>query len=174
MMDYIQFKTCRKCGTKTERSLDEETAAFVQTRQWSITCPNCNSKILNEGCNTPPLTYDLLKKWARNDSLQFIEQDEDIILADNNRLGLLLDIFDSDKTTEYKRGIIIQALCVLLYDNLASKEDNPESDRKIADRIVRELNERKNMVKLGKGQFIEPYIEKVVFPVIGFEIAWNI
>ena len=104
-----------------------------------------------------------------NDSLEISEQDEEIILAEAKYLDLLLRLLDSPSTLDRKRKVIIEALCVLLYDNTI-QDDILEVNDELAGKVRNELIKRRKVVIESK-DWIMDYVKEVVFPQLGSDSA---
>ncbi len=178
MTTYPQTWTCADCDETIERQIDELDAAFDQTREWNPKCPQCGcDRFSAMTCQTPKLSRTQLEKWRGDDQLTFCEQDEDIILAEKENLGLLVEFVDDHQTPDAKRWTLLSALCVLLYDHSpASSEDEESSDAKadaaFARRVQDVLSDRRELVtQLEREAFLDDYVKRIVFPAIGLPVS---
>ncbi|HLP11172.1 MAG TPA: hypothetical protein VK177_04510 [Flavobacteriales bacterium] len=96
-----------------------------------------------------------------NDELYIDEQDEEIILAKEINLALILELVDDPVTLRSKKQTLYAALCVLIYDSI-------NSNNKLLELVRTELIKRKEDF-LKTEPFIMDYIRKKVFPIIGLE-----
>ncbi len=129
---YILTRIC-KCGYKEEFPLNRLEAAFgfPENKFWKMICPQCGkSQTDSVSYNTPKIDSDLFKIWSENENYQFSEQDEDILLAEMDYLELLLSAFDDKNFPIEKKVIVINALCVLLFDNIKLKGEKYTEDEK--------------------------------------------
>lgn len=178
-MKYHLIRTC-KCGNTDEIELTKREAAFdlYDSKEiWNSKCSKCGgTKCVSTGLNKPDFDKELILEWGNNSDLYFMEQDEDLMLAEEKYIDVILDIVDNHKILAEKRNILIEALCVLIHDN--SKElidedlNSEESDSrtKIADRVANELKTRKELVLLAEN-WIMDYIKEKAFPRIGLEFT---
>ncbi|MDQ2793912.1 MAG: hypothetical protein M3Y12_07890 [Bacteroidota bacterium] len=107
---------------------------------------------------------EILLEWATNASLHLMLQDEELFLADENYVELMLDVLDNCEILPTKKEVIIEAMCVIIYDNL--HEENQEADKDLVQKIRNELLSRKQLV-IAAEHGIMNYIKEVVFPVLG-------
>lgn len=147
--------------------MSAEEAQFIQTRQWNRTCDKCGSSdFFTVSIDTPPITRSILEIWAFSNDLNFNEQDEEVILSGKDHYIDLVELLEHPKTTKEKRGIIFQALCITIFDNLADKNDNPDADFELAKEIIVILKKSKRMLRLAETVPIERYIVEKVFPLL--------
>lgn len=69
---------------------------------------------------------------------------------------------DNHQIIDYKRKILIEALCVLIFDNV--KIDS-KANQNLIDRSIKELKKRPTDVKNAKN-LISDYIAEVVLPML--------
>jgi hypothetical protein len=84
--------------------------------------------------------YELLKEWATNHELFLMPQDEELLLADGKYLDDILNILDTLSIPDQKINLLLDALCVIVYDN--SIDDSSEHDIELKNRVIKELNMR--------------------------------
>ncbi len=109
-------------------------------------------------------------EWASDASLYLMSQDEEILLANEEYLGTMLDILDNELGLPHKRGIIIEAMCVMVYDNMNTINNTPSPDRaQRAERVLEELAKRKSLVLTYKNM-VMGYVQQVVFPRLDIAI----
>ena len=105
---YSQYKVCAACGFEDCREIAEEIAAFEQRRAWDDVCSKCGSAERdNGGVQLPILNEKLMAIWSQDLALSFFQQDEEISLADESLLPLLLQYLDCDATLVAKKSIIL-------------------------------------------------------------------
>jgi hypothetical protein len=157
-------RTCSNCGHKDEIYVTKREAAFELVKINDVlgnTCSHCSSTIFTTAYEMPDLDFDLLKEWATSSELYLIEQDEELLLADEKYLDMILQVLDTIPIHEHKRNVLLDALCVIVYDN--TLERNPKADKRLRSRVIEELNKRQEILKLADG-FIIDYVKKVVYP----------
>lgn len=177
---FVIRRTCKNCQNIDELEITEREAAFEEIRSqkelnWNTPCKKCNSTSCTS-LSYPFVNYykkEIFEEWKYNEKLHFYCQDEDIILADIDNLDNILEGIDNEKTLFCKKSILLETLCVLLYDNTFYSDEfnmDEEADRKLNAEILRpELIKRKDKIeKLGIDLgYISDYIKEVVFPQIG-------
>jgi len=109
--------------------------------------------------NTNKLDFNLLKEWATTPSLNLDTQDEELLLADETYLDIILQVLDTVAATNYKQAILMEALCIIIYDNTVDNNANTN----LKNRVIEELNGRLDKLKLAD-EWIGDYIKKVVYP----------
>jgi len=105
----------------------------------------------------------LLEEWSLNPDLYLMEQDEELFLANEAYVDIILNVLDTIKILDNKRNILLEALCIIVYDNTI--EDNRYKDERIQKRVIKELNKRKTLLTLAD-HWIGGYIKKVVYPLL--------
>lgn len=157
-------RRCTKCGWNEERSLERRDAAFQIVPSSSEPCPNCYARSWAGGSEQATLTPELLTEWATDATLYLVEQDEELMLADDSHVETLLAVLDSGIALPENRGIIIEALCIIVYDGLNSENPLPSAERQhVAQRVIAELIERRPAV-LEHRTAVMDYVQRVVFP----------
>lgn len=181
-MKYYITRTCKDCKNKDLFEFTKIEATFRlydSNKIWNFTCTKCHSTKCSSVSYSPPkIDKELLDIWGANPNYYFMEQDEDIILADIDYLNLFLDAIDNNSYPKEKIDILIAACCILLYDNtwdlkdfaqentpIEDLEDKNKDAQKRADKVRKELLKRKDKVKAAKNSIMD-YIKKVVFPQI--------
>ena len=110
---------------------------------------------------TPDLDFELLKEWATNPNLHLMPQDEELLLADEKYLDNILNILDNVAILDHKRNLLMDALCVIVYDNTI--DDNEQKDENLKERVIKELNKRTDQLKQAD-DWIMDYIKEIVYP----------
>ncbi|WP_028284037.1 hypothetical protein [Olleya marilimosa] len=165
-MKYEYQKAC-KCGNVDSIEVTRKEAAFglKEKEIWSQECSKCGNKEFTSLSHPQPeFKTDLLIEWGNNADYFFMEQDEDLMLADEKYIDLILEVLDNHQILSQKRNVLIEALCVIIYDNNVSDENNSD----LTDRVAKELKKRKADV-LNAQDWIMDYIKEVSFPIIGIE-----
>ncbi|QHI37363.1 hypothetical protein IMCC3317_27420 [Kordia antarctica] len=178
-MKYKLIKIC-KCGNRDEIRFTKREAAFdlYDTKEvWDSKCSKCGEKKwLSSQVTKPEFDKELMLEWGNNIDLFFEEQDEELMLAEEKNIDLILDIIDNHKILDHKRIILVEVLCVLIYDNsgeLIDKEiklKEVENRSKMAARVANELKSRKKLVLLAES-WIMDYIKERAFPKIGLKYS---
>ncbi len=167
---YQYSRHCTKCGWSEVRSLGKRDAAFQLVPSRSEPCPNCSAQSWSGGLEQPTLTPELLTEWATDPTLYLMDQDEELMLADEAYLETLLAVLDKGIALPQKHGIIIEALCIIVFDNLNPQNNLPSAEReKTANRVIAELIQRKPIV-LEHRHAVMDYVQKVVFPRLDIAI----
>lgn len=165
-MKYEYRKFC-KCGNVDSIEVTRKEAAFglKEKEIWNQECSKCGKKDFTSLSHPQPnFEIDLLVEWGNNPDYFFMEQDEDLMLAEEKNIDMILDVLDNHQILNQKRNILIEALCVIIYDNCNSDEDN----QNLIDRVANELKKRKTDV-LNAQDWIMDYIKEVSFPIIGIQ-----
>lgn len=175
-MDFWVTRSCKTCGYEETIELAKMDAAFHlydSAALWKKECPACKSTEC-KSVSYPLVKLDkqLLDIWGNNLQLTLMEQDEELLLAEVEYLPMILQAIDEKQYLPAKINTLLEALCVLLYDNLANSfEYSPKENllrAHIVNRVKPELVKRKDLIR-GASQSISDYIKEVVFPEIELE-----
>ena len=175
--NYKVTRTCTNCGNKNIFNLTKLQAIFELYDFkiiWDTPCSICQSiKCSSISQSTIELSAEILDIWGYNENLFINPQDEEIILAELKYFPMLIKAIDEEKYLERKINILIEAICILLYDNIVSPEEYSEQEniqREITAKKVRpELIKRKKKIEKS-GNYIMEYVQREVFPQIGLKI----
>jgi hypothetical protein len=162
-------RECSQCHHEDELKVSRREAAFELVDINTLlgpTCNKCSSSLFSVSFQRPNLDFELLKEWATNQELFLMPQDEDLLLANGNYVDDLLIILDTVLIPDRKRNVIMDALCVIVYDN--SNDDNSQNDIELKNRVITELNKRQDKLKLANDQVLG-YIKDVVYPQLKLE-----
>jgi len=162
--NYTIERTCSNCGNKERISVSKREATFELVDINEVLgqkCKKCSSTILSTTFERPDLDFELLKDWATNPDLYLMTQDEELFLANEKYLEHILKILDTVSISDQKRNLLMDALCVIVYDN--SLEDNQQKDETLKKRVIIELNKRTEKLKQAD-DWIMDYIKEVVYP----------
>lgn len=165
-MKYEYRKAC-KCGNVDSIEVTRKEAAFglKEKELRNQECSKCGNKVFTSISHSQPeFETDLLVEWGNNSDYFFMEQDEDLLLAEEKNIDMILDVLDNHQILNQKRNVLIEALCVIIYDNTISDKGN----QNVIDRVANELKNRKQDV-LNAQDWIMDYIKEVTFPVIGIQ-----
>ncbi len=161
---YKIERTCNECGHAEAVFVTKREGAFelcdVDTLL-GTECKNCAATTFTTAYQRPDLDFELMKEWATNEDLYLMQQDEDLILADELYLDLILQILDTVSIQGYKRNILMAALCVIVYDN--TNKSKAQKNEQLKQRVIAELNKRQDKLKLADN-WIMDYIKNVVYP----------
>ena len=118
----------------------------------------------------PKLDKEILDIWGNDPKLFLMIQDEEIFLAEYDYFPMLLKAIDESKYPKSKIDVLIEAICVLLYDNTVAPEEYSEKENReresIAKKVRPELIKRKNRI-IEAGDLVMEYIQEIVYPQIG-------
>lgn len=158
---------CSNCGYKEQLAVSKREAAFGLVSN-TYKCRNCSSAFFLVEREIP-VDIDILKEWALHSELYLLDQDEDLILASKDYLDMILEILNIENISDYKRNILMSALCVIVYDNRTEIDDTEKykPDIKLRNKVIEELNKRFDKLKLADS-WIMPYIKEVVYPQLDF------
>ena len=172
-MNYNLLKTCKVCKNIDSFELTKVQAAFElydQNKIWNTECSKCkSSKTESLSLNKPDIDEELLEIWTNNESYYFMQQDEELIIAEISNYHQILKLIDSNEINLSKVEILINSLCVLLYDNAVndfeySQEEN-KTRKEILVEILPELKKRKELLLKFESN-IPNYIKDEIFPII--------
>ncbi|MBD2766607.1 hypothetical protein IC235_01715 [Hymenobacter sp. BT664] len=111
--------------------------------------------------------------WGDDPGLRFLDQDEELILAEFEYLPMLLNAIDDSSYTGAKINILIEAVCILLYNYSHESEEYSDSEKvereQIAKQIRQELTTRKQII-LESQAYMRDYVTEVVYPQIGIAV----
>ncbi len=162
---YTQQRICRSCGFNNSRELDKRTAAFESTQNWIEKCPKCGKNEIESGsCDIPNLDSELLDIWGKDENLWFLDQDEDLLLANDEDIPLLLSGIDNRDLLLSKRTVLFSALCVLIYDHFHEEDAVRGKDTKSIKQLIHDLRARSELIQELNTDSVSDYIQKVVFP----------
>jgi hypothetical protein len=157
---YI-IRQCKKCKHRQRLDYPKRELAFGFHESAPFNCEKCNfgesdySEI--HGIN---LDDDILLEWSTNKDLYLMEQDEELFLANEDYLELVLKFLDKSTTLITKKNILMEALCVLTYDLLINK-----SNEQLLRKLKTELLKRKKIFLNSEVSDIE-YLSKKIFPFL--------
>ena len=165
MSTFEQSRTCSDCESEETRKLEKLQAAFIQHSHWDQPCQNCGgTQFSTMSLPMPKLDVDIMEAWVKDETLNLMEQDEDIILASKENLELLKAYVVRDDAGPEKRSMLLSALCVLVYES-----DESEDGQTLEDAIKFLRNNRHLFEEIGDGA-IFGYIKKAVYPKIGLNL----
>lgn len=174
---YELKRACKKCENIDLIPVTKLEAAFElydSSKIYNTNCSKCDSKEMKylEHAH-PKLDKEIIDLWGSNNNYRVSPQDEEIILAELENLELITNAIDENKYLSYKQIVLLQALCVLLYDYSVEPNENydltTEEINNIIEKIRPELIKRKSKIKKVEN-WIMGYIKLVVFPQIDLDI----
>lgn len=176
-MKYELKRACKNCDNLDLIGVTKIEAAFELydvSKIYNANCSNCDSIDLKYLEHVhPKLDQEIIDLWGENENYRVSPQDEEIILAKLENLSLITTAIDEHKYLESKQIVLIQALCVLLYDYTVEPNENydltTEERNNIIELIRPELLKRKNKIKEVEN-WIMGYIKLTVFPQLNLDI----
>lgn len=114
---YTIERECSNCGSKEQITVSRREAAFELVDINEVlgkNCKNCSAKKFIIHYHTPDLDFELLKEWATNPELYLMEQDEELLLAEEKYLENILNVLDNVTILDHKRNILMDALCIIV------------------------------------------------------------
>lgn len=165
---YKVERTCTVCGHTEQLIVTKREAAFELfdvDKALGQGCKNCSSTTFTTSYQRPDLDLDLLKEWATNSDLCLMPQDEELLLADEQHVDMILEVLDTISIPNHKRNLLMDALCVIVYDN--TNKDNSQRDEQLKRRVIKELNKRQDKLKLADSWIMDD-IKDVVYPQLDF------
>ena len=133
---YKIERTCTLCEHAEEIFVTKREAAFELfdiDKALGQTCKKCSSASFTTAYERPDLDFGLLKEWATSLDLYLMPQDEELLLAEEQYLNMILEVLDTMYLPDHKRNLLMDALCVIVYDN--TKNDNSQRDEQLKKRI---------------------------------------
>lgn len=175
-MKYKLTRTCKDCKNVDSIELTKVESAFELYNSntiWKSSCTNCGSTNCESlGHHHPTLDKELLDMWGNNPELFLMEQDQELLLAEYDYFTMLLEAIDESKYLDTKINVLIEAICVLLYDNTVSPDEYSQKENNereiIANKVRPELIKRKDKI-LNAGDSVMEYIQEIVYPQIGIK-----
>lgn len=175
-MEYKLTRTCKDCKNIDSIKLTKIESAFElydSSAIWKTPCSNCGSiNCESLGHHHPKLDKELLDIWGNDSELFLMEQDQELLLAEYDYFPMLLNAIDESKYLDTKIDVLIEAICVLLYDNTVSPDEYSQKENNkreiIAKKVRPELTKRKDRI-LKAGDSVMEYIQEVVYPQIGIK-----
>jgi hypothetical protein len=157
---YI-IRQCKKCKHRQRYDYPKREVAFGLHDDDIFICSKCNCDSSDYGethCNK--LDDDIMSEWIINPDVYLLEQDEELYLADMNYLDLLLKYLDDNQILPAKKVILLEALCVIMYDAVKNN-----TDKEHINRLRDELIKRKQLL-LDLKESIMTYLTDVVYPFL--------
>lgn len=176
-MEYNLKRTCADCKNVDLFPVSKMEAAFElydNSTIWKTKCTKCGS---DKGYSLqhahPKLDKEILDIWGNDSKLFLMIQDEELFLAEYEYFPMILKAIDESKYLKSKIDVLVESICVLLYDYTVAPEEYSEKENKeresFAEKIRPELIKRKNRI-IEAGDLVMEYIQEVVYPQIGISI----
>jgi len=111
--------------------------------------------------------------WGNDRELRFLDQDEELMLAEFEYLPMLLNAIDDSSYMGAKIDILIEAICILLYDNTSGSEEYSDSENVDRERIARQIRQeliKRKQIIIESQAYMRDYVKEVVYPQIGIEV----
>uniref|UniRef100_UPI0040493ADF hypothetical protein n=1 Tax=Flavobacterium sp. TaxID=239 RepID=UPI0040493ADF len=175
-MKYQLIRTCKDCKNENAFEFTKIQSAFKlydSNEIWKKKCSKCNS----QNCSSlhhpfVKLDKEILDIWGNDEKLYLNPQDEEIILAEMDYFPLIITSIYEDKYLKRKIEILLESICILLYDNTVNQEEYDDDENHIrqknAEIILPELIKLRDKIKESEKNIME-YIKKVVFPQLEIE-----
>jgi len=184
--EYIYQQTCER-GHTIKEFLTEADAFSLRTLKqlsgrYGEPCKTCGRRISSLSTPTVEVNGRTLNQWLYNLDLAYSEQDEEFVLCDREFLPLLLEGVDKPDALPEKRAKLLEALCILAYDNTPSamRKNSPfettglsiapeEVDDDLRTTVLRELRKRIALLESLRLYMSCIYVQAVIFPMIGLD-----
>lgn len=173
---YYITRTCDSCGNGDNIYLTKKQKAFELydfQKIWNSKCTVCLSTQCRSIGGFPiDLDKELLLEWSLDNNLHLMPQDEELLLAEEKYIDLILYLIDNNKILDLKRNKLIESLCLIVYDNIIDRDTDNElvsKNERLIDKVCGELDKRIKSV-LAAEHFIPDYIRKIVFPKLDLTI----
>lgn len=124
-------------------------------------CGKCGKSTFESAFEIPELDELLFNEWATDPELHLMPQDEELLIADEKYLDLILNALDNLELDKHKRDLLMDALCVIVYDN--SHEENESPNIELREIVLGELRKRRDKLELAD-DWIMDYIKELVYP----------
>lgn len=172
-MDYYIILTCKDCFHEEKIAISKIEAAFDlydSKMLWEKPCLNCSSVAKKSMVYSKSnLDKELMELWLKNDNYYFLEQDEELWLAEMYNLDLILFALDHEDISESRELTLVETLCILIYDNHANEEEQSEDDKVERKRnleiVLPEIIKRKHLIEKHKDNILD-YLYKIVEPLM--------
>lgn len=167
---YYLIRVCKRCDHNQVIPLTRRERAFELydfEKIWNMPCEKCNSTECSSLASSN-IEYDkeLFLEWATTPGFQFMQQDEDLLIAEEKYLDILLDLLDNYEILPYKKMVLLEALCVMIYNETIRKNSDPSFLKK----VIAQLRQRIHLFTPEVLCYIPNYIQEVVFPQIGLPV----
>ena len=164
---YLAQQICMDCNNQLATMQSKRDAAFwTNSKLFPAICGNCGSTRFSESRSLPPYDWELVDEWRKDESLKFLDQDEDLMLAEEKYIIYLAQVIDAHDSLRSKKGTAIEALYILVYDNLPSDEE--PYDEEVAKAALNILRNRKESVTSTE-PFVSDDVKLAVDEYIGIE-----
>lgn len=168
---YTQNRVCENCKFEDERTISSIQASFDETRDWLEPCNKCGNETFTSFSSSFPLLFrESLEEREKNLDLHYMTQDEEIILADEMNLDLIVEFLESPNILDEKRSVLLSALCVILFDNLPDEDGNEEhTNKELALKVKNILMNKIDYFSTLKHFYLDDYIKEIVYPELGID-----
>ncbi len=162
-------RTCTVCGyieTIDQVKPESFVGLIAICKAHTEICKQCSSRLITVMYREYRLTFELLKEWGLNSDIYLSAQDEELILADEMYLDIILEVLDTVVILDHKRDLLMESLCIIVYDNTVM--ENLQKDERLKKRVIEELNKRKDKLQLADYNIMN-YIKDIVYPQLDYE-----
>jgi hypothetical protein len=112
---YLYSWTCKDCGHENSIERSKHEAAFDHSPKLGP-CAHCSgTEYTSAGFDIPEIDEELLEVWFADPTLFFLEQDEDLIIADTD-LEVLKGFLEKSSSKVERAKSLGPILAVKLYD----------------------------------------------------------
>ena len=161
---YKYSRTCINCGDIKIFQLDKRQATFeLFDGELDAKCGNCGKSTFSSSFEKPDLDEQLFNEWATDPELHLMPQDEELLIADEKYLHLILNALDNLQLDKHKQDIMMGALCIIVYDN--SHEENDSPNLELKETVLTELKRRRDKLEQAD-EWIMDYIKELVYTQI--------
>ncbi|MBM7070093.1 hypothetical protein [Actibacterium sp. 188UL27-1] len=119
MAEYTFSAACGSCHAEYTRALSKYEAAFFDSLDIDTHCPHCGQRPKLSRHSLPDIDLELLEAWFADESLVFMIQDEDLIIA-VTPLPILRAAIGDDPA---RAARLAEALAVKFYDDLVESDE---------------------------------------------------
>lgn len=171
---YEISRNCAICGQRDVVFVTKIEAAFdlKHAEIQNQACSRCGATKSNGmSREIPPLDKELLDIWAQHDDYYFLEQDEDLLLADNENLDLILEAIDQNVYSKGHMALLVDILLLIIYQNIT-----PDGALGKAAKMQREFYEQALVKAIKRKEVIqqfnhspENYVAAAVYPRLGIK-----
>jgi hypothetical protein len=163
---YSLTRQCKNCSNEDKFFFSKREYAFELYDTQSIhhaECTKCQStQSASVVFDVMMLDKEILLEWAFNQKYVLIYQDEQLFLAEEYYLDMIVDVLDNYEILAYKRNVLFEALCIIIYDN---HDGSTDESRLLIQKVSEILLDRKEGLLLAK-DYIYDYIKDIVFPIL--------
>lgn len=172
MQVYTISRKCSDCENVDYYSVSKKEVAFLHNNSyWNKPCSKCKS-IKCASLNYPIVEIDdeLMTIWSKDAALFFLDQDEELILAEEEYVDLIIRYIDSDVILPSKRGVLIEALLVLIYDIITDEDGIDKIKIPLLQNIKEFLLQRRQYIH-DYDYLVRGYVKEIVYPELDLKFG---